>query len=204
MRRADRDPPSLADRLFSESAYECIFVGRPPLRVTDWADNRFSRAHYGFSEPSSRTAMLYTTHVRVWQAERVDVIRAQRFPLLVYLPIRLTLYLTNCKVNPDINLVFMTTHAIDESKYFGEWGETLEGYKARDPAYLEPCKVKVRPLVAHGCGLFFFVQNSSRWFCHAFGPWHRRTGGHPRCKKPIRWIKVLRIETIGSFTVVSW
>ena len=41
----------------------------------------------------------------------------------------------------------MTSHAIDESKYFGEWGDTLEGYKARDPAYLEPCKVKVCPTV---------------------------------------------------------
>lgn len=47
------------------------------------------------------------------------------------------------KVNPDIKLVFMSTHAIDESKYFGEWEDTLEGYKRRDPAYLEPCKLKV-------------------------------------------------------------
>lgn len=47
------------------------------------------------------------------------------------------------KVNPDIRLVFMSTHAIDESKYFGDWQHALEGYKARNPVYLDSCKPKV-------------------------------------------------------------
>eukprot|EP00903_Cladosiphon_okamuranus_P006918 g6733.t1 len=46
------------------------------------------------------------------------------------------------KLNPGIKLVYMSTHTIDESKYFGKWGDTLQGYKARDPTYLESCKLK--------------------------------------------------------------
>ena len=37
----------------------------------------------------------------------------------------------------------MTTHAIEESKYFGAWQDALKGYKERDPAYLDVCKKKV-------------------------------------------------------------
>eukprot|EP00752_Nemacystus_decipiens_P006929 g6222.t1 len=57
------------------------------------------------------------------------------------------------QVNPDIKLVFMTTHSIDESKYYGEWSDTLEAYKARDPAYLEPCKVKFEHSLPKGSRL---------------------------------------------------
>ncbi|CAN0251124.1 unnamed protein product, partial [Hapterophycus canaliculatus] len=46
------------------------------------------------------------------------------------------------QVNPEIKLVFMSTHAIDESKYFGDWQHALEGYKARNPVYLDACKAK--------------------------------------------------------------
>ncbi|CAM9622949.1 unnamed protein product [Ectocarpus sp. 4 AP-2014] len=51
------------------------------------------------------------------------------------------------EVNPDIKLVYMTTHTIDESKYYGEWKTALEGYKARDPAFLEPCKLKFEEIL---------------------------------------------------------
>ncbi|CAM9926993.1 unnamed protein product [Scytosiphon promiscuus] len=46
------------------------------------------------------------------------------------------------QANPDIRLIFMSTHAIDESKYFGDWLHALEGYKARNPVFLDSCKAK--------------------------------------------------------------
>lgn len=55
---------------------------------------------------------------------------------------------TKFKANPNIKLVFMTTHAIDEDKYVGAWHDALEGYKARDPVYLNACKEKVTGSVA--------------------------------------------------------
>ncbi|CAM9586746.1 unnamed protein product, partial [Ectocarpus fasciculatus] len=51
------------------------------------------------------------------------------------------------EANPDIKLVYMTTHTIAESNYFGEWKTRLEGYKARDPAFLEPCKLKFEEIL---------------------------------------------------------
>lgn len=67
---------------------------------------------------------------------------------MVHRPMRLTRARAHasccyCKVNPEIQLVYMTTHTIDESKYYGEWKTALEGYEARDPAFLETCKLKV-------------------------------------------------------------
>ena len=37
----------------------------------------------------------------------------------------------------------MTTHTIEESKYFGAWVDALKGYAERDPAYLDACKKQV-------------------------------------------------------------
>ncbi|CAN0426146.1 unnamed protein product [Pylaiella littoralis] len=46
------------------------------------------------------------------------------------------------KGNPNIKLVFMSTHTIDEGKFVGPWHDTLEGYKARDPVRLKSCMEK--------------------------------------------------------------
>ncbi|CAM9201363.1 unnamed protein product [Ascophyllum nodosum] len=46
------------------------------------------------------------------------------------------------EVNPKIKQVFCSTHTIDESKYVGDWLDTLKGYERRDPEYLNKCKSK--------------------------------------------------------------
>ena len=51
--------------------------------------------------------------------------------------------LEQSQVNPKIKQVFCSTHTIDESKYVGDWLDTLKGYERRDPEYLNKCKSEV-------------------------------------------------------------
>lgn len=55
----------------------------------------------------------------------------------------------NPQVNPDVKLIYMTTHAIDETKYFGEWLQALKGFEERDPKYLDACKSEVCAVSAY-------------------------------------------------------
>lgn len=42
-------------------------------------------------------------------------------------------------MNEGVKLVYMTTHPVDEGLYVGEREKMMEGYAARDPAFVDRC-----------------------------------------------------------------